>query len=429
MSSVMKLDRSKSRSVKIIDFKICSITEVYDYLKKTYKKPRYFSLPKIDLLERAIVFVFLYLRKIFLFFSILFRVKFIITEPKKAKNILFDDTNFNASKILFKNKNYFILKTRIERISEIYLSKKIITYLLKNFNTRSIKQNYLAAMIISINPKNVVTIIDNSIDFFIQAKIFRKKPINFIAVQNAHTEDTSERVKKNRFMTKYYTFSNFEKKVFKNKNLSKKIIPIGSIRSIAAKKYFSRNLKMKKIYDICVISEPDFEPNNTDYIENDMDKKSALVAEYCLKFSKKFKKKIIISGKTNINSSDKEREEKFYEYNLKFKNFKISFNDKLKFGSYKNIIQSEIIVASASTMLREAFFFNKKILWCNYAKTAIFPFKDEIHLTRKDYLSFEKTLLKLINMSQREYFKRIKNFEEIIYAKNDNFNDLIESLS
>ena len=32
-------------------------------------------------------------------------------------------------------------------------------------------------------------------------------------------------------------------------------------------------------------------------------------------------------------------------------------------------------------------------------------------------------------MSQREYFKRIKNFEEIIYAKNDNFNDLIESLS
>ena len=68
MSSVMKLDRSKSRSVKIIDFKICSITEVYDYLKKTYKKPRYFSLPKIDLLERAIVFVFLYLRKIFLFF-------------------------------------------------------------------------------------------------------------------------------------------------------------------------------------------------------------------------------------------------------------------------------------------------------------------------------------------------------------------------
>ena len=102
---------------------------------------------------------------------------------------------------------------------------------------------------------------------------------------------------------------------------------------------------MKKIYDICVISEPDYEPNNTDYIENDMDKKSALVAEYCLKFSKKFKKKIIISGKTNINSSDKEREEKFYEYNLKFKNFKISFNDKLKFGSYKNIIQSEIIVA------------------------------------------------------------------------------------
>ena len=72
-------------------------------------------------------------------------------------------------------------------------------------------------MIISINPKNVVTIIDNSIDFFIQAKIFRKKPINFIAVQNAHTEDTSERVKKNRFMTKYYTFSNFEKSIQEQK--------------------------------------------------------------------------------------------------------------------------------------------------------------------------------------------------------------------
>ena len=46
MSSVMKLDRSKSRSVKIIDFKICSITEVYDYLKKPIKNQGIFHYQK-----------------------------------------------------------------------------------------------------------------------------------------------------------------------------------------------------------------------------------------------------------------------------------------------------------------------------------------------------------------------------------------------
>ena len=424
----MSLKITKIPTAKFIDLKICSKIEVYDYLGSFFKKPRFFRLPNSLFLEKIILFIFKYVRKIILFFQLILRLKITFSNPKKFKNILFDNVDYNSTKVIFEKKNYFVLKCRIEQIDKIFISKEIIHYIFKNLFKHTLKENYLSAIIILVKPKNVLTSIENSIDFFIQARIFKNKPIEFIAVQNASTFDTDKKIKESRYFSRYFSFSDYEKKIFNNKSLNKKIIPMGSIRALAAKKYLTKSHKIKKIYDICLISEPCFEPYMTDLIENNIDKKINLVAKHCLTFSKKFKKKLIVCGKFDHKSSDIFLEKKFYEHNLKSNNLKIRFNNKLKFGSYKNILESEIVIGSTSTMLREAFAFKKKVLWCNYLGASLFPFEKPIKLKKIDYNSFEKILLKLLNMSNKTYFNKIKNLDYIYYYKQDNFEKLKKHL-
>ena len=57
-----------------------------------------------------------------------------------------------------------------------------------NYFKRSIKLNYLIALIININPKIVLTFIDNSKEFHFLSKFFNKK-IQFLAFQNATRGD------------------------------------------------------------------------------------------------------------------------------------------------------------------------------------------------------------------------------------------------
>ena len=73
-----------------------------------------------------------------------------------------------------------------------------------------------------IDPTNVITLIENSVDFFIQAKIFKNKRIKFIVAQNAVTHDSSVEIKKKIF-SEYYAFSNYEKRIFNNRLLNKKL--------------------------------------------------------------------------------------------------------------------------------------------------------------------------------------------------------------
>ena len=58
--------------------------------------------------------------------------------------------------------------------------------------------------------------IDNSTDFYIISNYFKKKKIEFCAIQNANRVDMP-RVYKNRFVNYYFTIGDFEKKILKNK--------------------------------------------------------------------------------------------------------------------------------------------------------------------------------------------------------------------
>ena len=185
---------------EFINYKNFTYIRINKNISDYFKEKGYLRLPKNAYLNKIIKIIFLkFFRKTFLIFKILFNSKVFFNEPEKKFNILFDDDLINVTKTLFTRKNYFVLNSRIENINEIYLSKKIVFFILQNFFKRSIKINYFISIIKIIKPKNIITLTDNSIDFFILNKFFSKSNINFYCIQNSHkyfSKDPSIRKKK-----------------------------------------------------------------------------------------------------------------------------------------------------------------------------------------------------------------------------------------
>lgn len=401
--------------------------KTHNYIKDYFVKPRYFCLPKNIIIKKiCILFYYKFYRKIQLLISILIKSKIIFSNPQKNKNIIFDETLMYIFYYLFKKKDFYLLKTRTNQIEEIYFTKKIVFFIIKNFFKNSIKINYLIALIKIIKPNNVITLVDNSLDFSIIAKYFKNSDIKFHAIQNAHRYENSKKLWKKRYISNYYTFSKFESKILKNKKNIKKLLPIGSLRAECAKKYFEKKPFKKNVYDLCLIAEPDFFLNHVDLNVKNIDLNLALVAKYCLKFSKKFKKKIIITGKSSLHSFEEEVERAYYKYHLSGENFTIDFHDKKKFGSYKNILQSKVVIGCTSSLIREAFAFNKKVLWCQFINGTKFPTNGICVLRSKNYSDFEKRLKQILSINYKEFLNKINN-PEIIYEKKKNTFNFIKN--
>ena len=86
-----------------------------------------------------------------------------------------------------------------------------------------------------------------------------------------------------------------------------------------------------------------------------------------------------------------------------------------------------MVIGQISTVLREAISFKKKILSCNFSETphmsTIFPGKGICSLDNVTYDLFEKRVLKILSMSEKEYFDELtveENF--IMMSTNDTAN-------
>ena len=157
----------------------------FKYMEEYFKKEGYISSKKLYinllyLLHK--LFNFRKLRKIKTFFVLCLRCKFFFQDPKHSAFVIFDSQSTFFIEAVLPNKNYVIVPTRIEQINKIYVSKKIIFYIIKNFFKRSLKQNYLTVLIKVIAPKIVITHVSDSEDFHIISKILHNK-IQFIAIQ------------------------------------------------------------------------------------------------------------------------------------------------------------------------------------------------------------------------------------------------------
>lgn len=355
------------------------------------------------------------------------RVKFCFKNPPRSKIIVFDQESIEDLKDIFKNYKYFTLENRLNHMNNFYINFKIlklITYYYKgNFMTA-----YLKSMISIIEPKHVITFIDNSEKFFELAKFFNKKII-FSAIQNGARYEikennfifgNSEKNKnKNIYFDNYFCFGNYEKKLYKrNKIKVKKFLNIGSIRLLnylAYRKKFKKN-KVKDKYDLCLLSDQGAWYN---YLDNSEEIKRGIIllVKHTIKFSQKYNIKLVIALKRQKNHRLGDmfynQEQSFFQNNLTSEEYNYAknffFNKKNKYNVYDLIINSKVTLGTISSCLREALALNKKILVCNFTKNNIydFPISGICKLRNDSFKIFEKRLLKILSLTYKNFEKNL----------------------
>ena len=95
--------------------------------------------------------------------------------------------------------------------------------------------------------------------------------------------------------------------------------------------------------------------------------------------------------------------------------------EKDKFSSYKAMFQSNIAVATYSTMLRENLGIGGKILSCNCTYSDIFDFPIEgiCSIKNCNFQEFEKRLLDIHSISKENYFSRLSKDKYYVMEYNE----------
>lgn len=395
----------------------------YKYMEEYFLREGYVSSKKIHINLLYKLFSLTILRKIRTFFTLFLRCKFFFKDCKHSEFVIFDSEHTICLEEILANKNYIIVSTRIEQINEIYVSPKIVFYIIKNFFKRSLKQNYLTVLIKTIAPKIVITQISNSEDFHVVSRILHDE-IKFIAIQT-YTPSAYEYMKgkKNFFIPKLFCFSKYDELFYKKKKVNIEAFEaIGSTQSSLCCEYVkSEKLKIDpNKYDICLIAEA--VTNADEYIVSHVKNLAdsiGLVAKFTYKLCKKHNLNIVFAGRGAKNEGDHDIETYFYKHYLKnydFKIFQSPNKREKKYPTYVNVMQSKLTIALHSTILREAICFDKKILSFNPAghpdikfpgPDIKFPEESICTLNVPSYELFETRVLKLLSMTNEEYFNQL----------------------
>ena len=356
----------------------------------------------------------IYIDKLKKLSTILINAKIIFQNPIKKKIIIFDLRSSNELSQILEKKNIFFLANRIEEIKEIYVTKEIILFLIKNIFKRSIKINYLLKLIIIIDPKIIITRTDTSKDFHILSKILYKKikcislqqGSRFLLGKNPLGDDSPASVIKKYFIPEFFVFSKFDKKNFtKIKTPVKKYHIVGSIRSALALKYFKHNkINIQNEYDFCLISDP-HEYSTT-----------GLISKYLIKLCNEEKLTYVIAARSNLYDG---RELLYYNQFCNIKKINIKKNRLNSYSSYFYMLKSKITIGQYSTLLFEALSLKKKVVTIhgilnNFVNLDIFSRNLNSNDTdwkenKKSYDLFKKLILEIYTMKKREYFSLFKN--------------------
>ena len=413
--------------------------------------------------------MFLKLVKIFI------KSKIILRSPPKKKIIMFDDSGSRHLKKILNMKETCLLPVRIETINEIYFYLPILAKTLKFLLSHKLSTSYFCAIIETINPKLVITMIDNSILFSDVARILDKKH-KFIAVQNAARYEFDEFGKqhaKRFYIPEFACFGDFEKNLYNRHNIKvKKFFVCGSLHLAFFQEYLKKLSRKKKTnnykkYDICLVSEaspgwdklfPGFEKSITKIAEftTRLAKKHNLKIAFVAKRPRRPKsqfifKKSVFSNKPIILTQiwkfiapglyknekrafirEKEghkREINFYKKYIKV-NCKIIQRNFKTYSSYQTMMNSNLTIAMMSTLLRENLVLGGKILSCNFTNKKIwnFPIQGICSFNNLSFDKFEKRVLKLLSISHRSYILNLKKNPKylIYYSKNNSTQDLLK---
>ena len=379
-------------------------------------------------------------RKLLLIFKLLLKAKFVFRNPQEHKLVIFDDESYMDMKNFIFNYNFFLLQTRAENINKVYLSFQIIKYFFKHYNG-NIMTAYLSSLLEIVRPKVVLTFIDNSLKFFDIAKIFDKK-INFVAIQNGARYDLKRHkhlykakkinsdLTKNYYIPNFLCFGQFEIDDYKENEIKvKNFSKVGSLRLANFFHHIEKNkISLKKsLYDICLISNYMPAGSNDEWVVPSLEEGLAKTTKYTINFCMKHNMKMIFTWRrVNSPKSPKafDNELVFYKKHLNDIEFNYLISNSIekdKFSSYKAMFQSNIAVATYSTMLREKLGIGGKILSCNCTYSDIFDFPIEgiCSIKNCNFKEFEKRLLDIHSISKENYFSRLSKDKNYVVEYNE----------
>jgi len=357
------------------------------------------------------------------------KIKINFKKPNHTDILIFDDVSFEDLYYLLEKKNYCVIPTRINRISEIFITPNIFINFIKliflNKRVQGIFLNsYLISLIQLINPKIIISHIDNSIKYS-DVSFFLKDKFKFLTVQNASRYDQliNELNFKKKFnfgiknyklfIQNFLCFGRYEKEIYKRLNYNVENFEIvGSLRKANFFRYLKRQQKNLKpnFYKLGVLLEiplatPGLVPDVKDEIYS-----FVMPLKYSIKYSKESNiKPIFICKSKNIDT----QLTYYSDYlNLDEKNFikeNLWERKNNEFSSYEGTFQSHVLVGMASTLLREKISSKEKILSCNYSKASFwdFPINGICNLKEDGYDNFKIRLDKIFSLSSEDYINQL----------------------
>lgn len=357
----------------------------------------------------------------------LFGKKLIFSSPSQTDIVIFDECNSHIVRKVI-NPIYSIGVFHV-RPFNIFLGILVVLQLLKELLKFSLKESiqhhrglfygilmqfflrYQKACLEIIQPKAVVTFIDNNNIFGWLAKQCKKFP--FVAIQNGSRLSYAANPNSGFYVPHYFCFGYHEQKIFPN--LGYQVDHYYPVGSLAASLYLLPKDQVVEKYDLLVVStwrgDIGFQQDVQDTMRS-MKIMDQLLAGYIKDYG--IKAALIYRAIRDsehwiipeIGLSEEEYYREIYGDSL------IHIETDLCVRNiYPLMQQSSIIVTCLSTAAIEAYGLGKKVLYCNFTDTNLYhkDIDESILTVNRDYLNFSDKLNNLYNTNQGKYIKDHKH--------------------
>jgi len=277
--------------------------------------------------------------------------------------------------------------------------------------TVELLNHYRLAVFKLINPKVVITLIDNSSAFWWLCKNY--KGAKFFAIQNGmRTNYNLDSMNNNKFwLTNYFCFGNDVVNRYKERGfVIKKYFPIGSLVGGYVLSDQIGNIDFNK-YDICLVSSG--YPGKERYLYSSFWDSYEKTTDYFNRYSQEhsLKAAVLLRNRNGKKSNNKRSlNESNYFKSVLSNTIKIIYNNEGEYNTYIHGFCSKVVIGVSTTVI-ELFGLGKKVLVCDFSEEKVFTNYDPlIMFVEPNYKSFEKRMNALLEEPPQVYRERTKKY-------------------
>lgn len=347
--------------------------------------------------------------------------KSVFRNPQRNDIVIYDHNGADIlQRMVFYDHSPSILHTRQELL---YFSPGILWHMLRNIfclgetrieGIRTSLQHpyrlYLLACVAYMNPKVVITFIDNCFTFQTISRIYGKA--RFYAIQNGLRLDGDADVDWVISMPNYFCWGQWDIDLYrKYGHQIDNYLPVGSL---IASYYRSQNTeKPGLIFDICLVSQWRLSimlENEAPYLKDAFVTLDSFLSRYISETSVH-----ACIATCSQAAGDLENEINYYRA-IYPETVKIITQDRRNFSTYRAMDRSDIIVSSFSSAAYEAFGWRKKVLFCNYSGHVEFdsPQPGIWSLNTGNYQDFSDRMNQLLSIDDDKYAQMTSEYAKYL---------------